>query len=1280
MRFKVLVCSASLACILTPERLRAATQPADEARRLLQTAGVRGGLVVHLGCGDGRLTAALRINERFVVQGLDADPANVRRARAYIRSRGLCGKVSVARWTKPRLPYAENLVNLLVAERLAGTPMPEVLRVLAPGGAAVVKRGGKWTKVVKPRPADIDEWTHMLHDAGNNAVARDAQIGPPDRMQWLAAPRQTRHHEHLASITTVVSAGGRLFSIEDHAPAASIVLPAEWFLVARDAFSGVKLWERRIPSWYPHLWPFRKGPPQLGRRLVAAGDRVYVTLGLRAPVSELDAATGEVRRVYAGTEGTEEILFHRGALLLAIGDARPPKEAEAERDRRLARLLAGTKDWSETVRGNAWDMNEPGDAPGRGHVKDVTFKDGVMRFTTRRDPIVVLNLSGRRIDRSYCLFAVRMYASKAGFGQVYYWSPDGDWQGYRLPDVRKGWRTYVLDLRKARLHGPGGGSDQHAAWGGKSGVIHKFRFDPIEAGGVEIQIDWVKLIQPTEDLQRRLADILANKKALAAVDAAAGRTRWRKTVVDLMPTTLAANGRRVFYWDRDGVACLDFETGAKVWRAPLPPAERRPEWSAPTLVATKEVVLCADRERKFTPRRPKGRVSLGERLRLTRPLGRLTALDARTGERLWSCRASEGYNSPPDVFVIDGLVWIGHTQARHFPDYNEGRDLRTGEVKRRFDTTKAFSPPFHHRCYRDKATVRYIVMSKVGTEFIDLRTGRNVLNSWVRGVCQYGVLPCNGLLYSPPHSCACYIQGKLNGFWALAPAAGRPEPSASDDPLERGPAYDALAREKQDASDAAWPTYRHDSARSGCAAARVPARLRTKWRARLGGKLTPPVVADGFVFVAQVDAHTLYALDAASGRVRWAFTAAGRIDSPPTIHRGRVLFGCADGRVYCLRERDGALAWRFRAAPADRWVVAFDQVESAWPVHGSVLVDRGELFFVAGRSSFLDGGLFLYRLDPLTGRVLSHARLSTRDPRTDEQRPEDVHNMDMAGALPDILSSDGRHVFMRYLRLDRRSLKPVDDFQALFKPKPGWRQTHRTGDPLYCNPDLSPHLFCPTGFLDDSWWHRCYWMYGTFFPGCCPYFNAGVFTPAGRILTFDAKRVYGFGRGPQFWGWWTPLGYHLFAAPRQAAPRGKGWRKRRYPANWQGVIRLGAYGTRVPYAWREKIPFYVRALALAGDRLFVAGPPQMIDETRADVRAMMRDEALARKTFGPALEAWKGKFGARLRVVSCDDGRTLAEQKLDELPVFDGMAAAYGRLYLSTLRGVLCLAGGEPAR
>ena len=54
---------------------------------------------------------------------------------------------------------------------------------------------------------------------------------------------------------------------------------------------------------------FRVGPAQMTRRLVSAGDRVYVTLGYDAPVTALDAASGETVLTYDDSRNTEEIIL-----------------------------------------------------------------------------------------------------------------------------------------------------------------------------------------------------------------------------------------------------------------------------------------------------------------------------------------------------------------------------------------------------------------------------------------------------------------------------------------------------------------------------------------------------------------------------------------------------------------------------------------------------------------------------------------------------------------------------------------------------------------------------------------------------------------------------------------------------------------------------------------------------------------------------------------------------------------------------------------------------------
>ena len=167
--------------------------------------------------------------------------------------------------------------------------------------------------------------------------------------------------------------------------------------------------------------------------------------------------------------------------------------------------------------------------------------------------------------------------------------------------------------------------------------------------------------------------------------------------------------------------------------------------------------------------------------------------------------------------------------------------------------------------------------------------------------------------------------------------------------------------------------YRRNPARQGTTTSSVAADVTTLWQARLGGRLTQPVVADGRLLVAATDAGTIHALDAPPVEPLWR-TAGGRIDSALDHPPGLVLFGSADGWVYCLRAVDGAMTWH-RAAPQERRIVAFGQLESVWPVHGSVLVHHGVAYFTAGRSTHLDGGIHAYGVQPQTGKLLHYACL-----------------------------------------------------------------------------------------------------------------------------------------------------------------------------------------------------------------------------------------------------------------------------------------------------------------
>jgi len=1060
-----------------------------DVAELARSSGVKGGLVVHLDCGDGRETAKLLLDERYLVQGLAETEADAQAARKNVLDLKLYGKVSIGLYDGKGLPYTNDLVNLLIA--LAGSKVPEaeIMRVLAPGGVAFV--AGR--KIVKPWPAEIDEWTHYLHGPDNNAVANDTRVGIPRSIQWVSEPRWGRSHEELASMSAAVCAKGRVFYIVDEAPLVSIRYLGDWQLVARDAFNGTLLWKKPVGPWTDHLRHFRSGPVDLPRRLVAAGDTVYVTLGLGKPVVALDAASGEVIREYAGTRAAEEIIFEGGTLYLAVGTS--------EADRRGGGLSA------------------------------------------RGEP-----------------------------------APTG------------------------------------------------FRF-------------------------------------IAAFEAATGRQLWKKDFTSaefLLPQTLAAKGPRVYYQSSAGVACLDARSGKPLWLTPRLTPSLRMSFSAPTLVATDEVVLCADRDADNAAPPSKGLVAWGVDGWNATGFPRsgkctLRAYAVADGKELWSADCSEGYNSPVDLFVVGDVVWVGK-------NFN-GLDLKTGAVRKTISTSGPKVGMPHHRCYRDKASTRFIFKGASGVEVIDLDKGWLSNNSWIRGTCQYGIMPANGLIYAPPDACACFLTVKVPGFFAAAtqrdPSGHMPFPA--EPVLVKGPAYGVAPKAAPAGADD-WPTYRRDAARSGAAACSLPDAPAPKWSAKVGGKLTQPVVAGGSVFVASVDTHTIHALSAADGHELWRYVAGGRIDSAATVYKGTVLFGAADGWIYCLAAADGGLMWRFRAAPKDRLVEAYGQIESAWPVHGAVLVQNDNIYAVAGRCSFLDGGLVLYRLDPASGEQLSRTVLCELDPDTGKQLvPEAAFNME--GTTSDILSGDGSNVFLKYFTFDSSG--------------------ERTNNP-------KDRLFSITGFLGEEWFVRSYWIVGEKIgAGWSGWANAANSYPAGRILCFTDAAVYGYGRTKVAGG---PVGhkldeYRLFRMKRSAptppagadAPESRDVRRGKQavplgdprPAEAagkaKGKAKAGAGGkasAKPEPDWADTNSIVARAMVLAGDKLVVAGPPDLGKKATG---------ILAFENEAEALAGFEGQKGVYLRVVGAADGKKLSETKLPAMPVFDGAAAAGGKLYISLKDGtVVC--------
>jgi len=124
----------------------------------------------------------------------------------------------------------------------------------------------------------------------------------------------------------------------------------------------------------------------------------------------------------------------------------------------------------------------------------------------------------------------------------------------------------------------------------------------------------------------------------------------------------------------------------------------------------------------------------------------------------------------------------------------------------------------------------------------------------------------------------------------------------------------------------------------------------------------------------------------------------------------------------------------------------------------------------------------------------------------------------------------------------------------------------------------------------------------------------------GLLLAFTPDKVLGVtGEKERSSQYYTGVEWELFAR-RPVGPAAKG---------------------KAPWLWSVKVPRgAVRAVLPAGPTLFVAGPEDKPDSG-----------------------------GGMLRSYSLDDGKKLGELRFGDAPVFDGLAAAGGRLYVSTEKG-----------
>lgn len=778
----------------------------------------------------------------------------------------------------------------------------------------------------------------------------------------------------------------------------------------------------------------------------------------------------------------------------------------------------------------------------------------------------------------------------------------------------------------------------------------------IDAETGEIVRSFPEIKNPKELVQHKGTVVATAQEGIYAFSAETGDLLWKKE--SSSPRTLVAGSDRVSYiqgeprkGEKSEAVTVDLYSGKVLWR----------KSSYPWLDKVKRSVLYGDQ--------------------LTYEVSSFNDFDTDTGIYIvsaedgnlsWEKTYAPGMNHARQaraLFIGDDL-WIQQggkvdyknreNKANFQPVEVVSLDRKTGEAK------KSYAAGLGH-CAPPVATVNMIFSGVV--EMTNLVTGELVTNSITKSNCsrENGFIPANGLIYSTPKHCTCWPM--LRGYVAMAPEHPGSKKSAYPPDLPADKIDFTLTKEGAEVDPNAakpgpadWPMYRHDAWRSSSATAAGPKQANILWSAAITpktptlsatsplrfdwndnpfikGPLSPPTIANGLAYLARPDAHEVVAVDTASGKVAWSFTARGRVDTPPTIHNGLALFGDHAGYVHALRADNGKPVWRFQAAPIDERMGAYGQIESAWPVAGSVLVIDGSAYFVAGRQALSDGGVFIFAIDAMSGEKLWVQKINSIPQKSYDGKNEESFGFYKNSGLEfdpvDLLHKEGDHIAMSrwMISMDGKDVDvdTWDGFAKLntgkgtvFVPRGTWtygpRQVHRFGGEAF-------HRSL-TAWRDNT--------------------VVGAFDSTTALFRkdFDAESIKSFNR-KWITGWQAAQEGSKLVKAQGSGPRP--FRSDRIAENAQWKVN--------PWAKDDS-------------------PEELLKLTPIKEK----DRQLENKIYGIVLDnaqrAYVVHKDGELKILNTDDGSVISSQKVPA-PMWDGLALAEGKLFLSTADGQLvCIGDG----
>jgi len=337
------------------------------------------------------------------------------------------------------------------------------------------------------------------------------------------------------------------------------------------------------------------------------------------------------------------------------------------------------------------------------------------------------------------------------------------------------------------------------------------------------------------------------------------------------------------------------------------------------------------------------------------PFKKTIAVGLDKGDLLWTSNLPS-----PHPFFVDDVLYV---MPRVGSDtVCQKLDPRTGNVLDKFNLGVIGS------CTRLTVSPNQFFFRPGGGEgrtvYVDI--GSRKLADYegiVRPGCFDGVVPANGRLYWMPLACDCW---QVHGTFSMAPRT----PLKSSNTGTPTSAW-AVPATKAPASQQDWPMFRADPAGTATVPVTIGRNAKESWRLRLPGSgLSAPVCVGGRIFVGAKDG-TVRALDSSSGKILWQTACQGAVLFPPAYWQGRAVFGSCDGVLHCVDAANGRVLGRTELGPEKRFVNIMDQLMSAWPLGGGVILSNEGVAYTAAGSTAADGTVAA-AVDVATGQFRWH--------------------------------------------------------------------------------------------------------------------------------------------------------------------------------------------------------------------------------------------------------------------------------------------------------------------